>query len=270
MTTIKDLKGFSYPTPTGVSSVVGNLPWHFGTEHLGIVYRTDPDVVASYLPEPLEPGKYPDRVFVEFGRWHSLWDQTDMTYVNPERTYYQETVIWVNSAFKGEQGKTCIQTWVDKDFSLVRGMFMGFHKKFGNTHKSIYHRMNPKMPGLSVGSKMKGWLCAHGERLMEGSLEIKEQIKYTDLPEPILLPLFNIRYFPSMISDAPPSVLELIRLYAQDFCNDEYVWAGDGTIKLFPSEIEEFTRLKPIEVLGAYYFENGCTITGGEILHRWV
>jgi len=270
MTKIGDLKGYAYPTPTGISSVIGNLPWHFGTEHLGLIYKTDPDIVASYLPEPLEPGEFPDRVFVEFGKWFSLWDQTDMPYVNPERTWYQETVIWVNSSYKGEQGKTCIQTWVDKDFSMFRGMVMGFHKKFGNTFKSTYHRMNPQMPELAVGSKMKGWLSAHGERLMEGTLDIKEKIKYTDLPKPILLPFFNIRYFPSIVPGASPSVHELIRLDAKDFRNDDYVWAGDGSLKFFPSEIEEFTRLKVKEIERAYYFENGCTITGGEVLHSWV
>lgn len=270
MTTIDDLKGFAYPTPTGISSVVGDLPWHFGTEHLGIVYKTDPDVVASYLPEPLEPGEYPDRVFVEFGKWYSMWNQTDMPFVNPERTWYQETVIWVNSSYKGEQGKTCIQTWVDKDFSMARGMFMGFHKKFGNTYKSMYHRMNPQMRELGIGSKMKGWMCAHGERLLEGTLKITEKIKYEDLPQPILAPSFNIRYFPSIVPGAKPSVLELVKLDANDFKNDDEVWAGEGTIQLFPSELEEFTRLTVKEVIGAYYFENGCTITGGEILHSWV
>ena len=33
MPTISDFKGFAYPSPTGVSSVVGNMPWHFATEH---------------------------------------------------------------------------------------------------------------------------------------------------------------------------------------------------------------------------------------------
>ena len=43
MTTINDLKGFCYPlTPGGVSSLVGDMPWHYATEYLNIAYRTDP------------------------------------------------------------------------------------------------------------------------------------------------------------------------------------------------------------------------------------
>jgi len=271
ITRISDLKGFAYPSPLGVASVVGDLPWHFGTEHLGILYKTDPDVVASYLPEPLEPGENPEVVFIEFGKWFSLWDnQLDMQFVNPERTWYQETVIWVSSSFKGEQGKTCIQTWVDNDFSIARGMFMGFNKKFGKTYKTDPRPVNPKMEPLGIGSKMKGWTCAHGERLIEGTLEITKKISYDELPNPILLPLFNIRYFPSIVKNAPPSVCELVKMHAEDFRHGEDVWAGNGTIKLFPSELEEFTRLVPKEVIGAYYYTNGCTITGGEILHNWL
>ncbi|MBT3358334.1 MAG: hypothetical protein HN403_01760 [Rhodospirillales bacterium] len=34
--------------------------------------------------------------------------------------------------------------------------------------------------------------------------------------------------------------------------------------------LEEHTNLEVREPLGAYYFENGYTITGGKVLHNWV
>lgn len=269
MTNINDMKGFAYPTPLGISSVVGNLPWHFGTEHLSIVYRTDPSVIKTYLPDPLEPGENPDLVIIDFGKWFSLWDNLDMPFINPERTWYQETVIWVGSSYKGKQGKTCIQSWVDNDFSLIRGFIMGFNKKLGQTYKTDYMPVNPKMPPIGVGSKLMGWTCAHGERLMEGTLTIQKKIDNNELMDPINKPLFNIRYFPSIVKDAPPSVCELVALHMEDFRFGE-AWSGEGSIKLYPSEIEEHSRLVPKEIVGAYYYTNGCTITGGDVLHRWV
>lgn len=270
MARIEDMKGFAYPTPTGKSSVVGDLPWHFGTEHLSVVYRTDPAAIRSFLPEPLEPGESPDIVIVDFGKWYSLWDnQRDMSYVNPERTWYQETVLWVGSSYKGNQGKTCIQSWVNKDFSLARGMFMGFNKKFGNTYKTECIAENPQMSEIGVGAKLKGWTCSHGERLMEGTLEVKEKINYTDLPDPMNKPLYNIRYFPSIVKGAAPSVCELITLHMENASNGD-VWSGQGTIDFYPADFEEYTLLEPEEVLGAYYYTNGCTITGGKVLYSWV
>jgi len=270
MTKIKNMKGFSYPTPTGASSVVGDLPWHFGTEHLGIIYRTDPKSIKKFLPEPLKPGENPDLVFVEFGKWYSLWDnELDMPYINPERTVYNETVIWVGSSYKGEEGKTCIQTWVDKDFSLARGMYMGFNKRLGETYKTNYFSENPKMPELGVGSKLRGWTTSHGERLMEGTLEVTEKIEYNELPDLINKPLYNIRYFPSIEKGAPPSVCELVTLNMENFQKGD-VWKGKGTFEMYSASFEEYIKLAPREIVGAYYYTNGCTITGGKVLHNWV
>jgi hypothetical protein len=86
MTTINDLRGFCYPlTPGGVSSLVGDLPWHYATEYVTIAYRTDPAAIAAYLPEPLAPAPEPDLAYVAFSRWWSLWDnQPEMAFTNPE------------------------------------------------------------------------------------------------------------------------------------------------------------------------------------------
>jgi acetoacetate decarboxylase len=271
MTLISDLKGFSYPlTPKGTSSVVGDLPWHFGTENLNVVYETDPAAVAAYLPEPLEPGDRPGTVVVSFSKWYSLWDnQRDMAFVNPERARYSETVVWVSSAYKGEQGQTCIFTWVDNDFTMARGWFMGFPKKLGVTYKSEYNALNPQMSAVNVGTKMKGYTVAHGERLMEGTLEIEGRIEASELPKPMGLPVFNVRHFPSITPGAAPSVLELVRLNLENVRFGD-VWAGKGTLKLNPSENEEYMALAPRDVVGAYYFTSGSSVTGGEVLHSWV
>jgi len=54
MTQITDLKGHGYPrTLCGISSIVGDLPWHYGTEDVNIAYPADPDAIAAHLPEPL-------------------------------------------------------------------------------------------------------------------------------------------------------------------------------------------------------------------------
>jgi acetoacetate decarboxylase len=83
MTKIDDLKGFAFPTPEGKVSVVGDLPWHFGAEHLCVVYRTDPEALAAYLPDPLMPGDPLDRVIVDFGKWYSLWDRSTCRKTTP-------------------------------------------------------------------------------------------------------------------------------------------------------------------------------------------
>jgi acetoacetate decarboxylase len=146
---------------------------------------------------------------------------------------------------------------------------MGFPKKLGKTYKTDYNPMHPKMDTPHAGSKLKGYVVAHGERLMEGMVTLEDQIEASDLPAPMGLPVFNIRHFPNIKRGAPPSVLELVRLDVEDVDYGD-VWRGDATIELFPSEVEEHTRLAPNGVVGGYLFSGRTTVTGGRVLHSWV
>ncbi len=67
MARITDLKGFIYPSPAGIATCVGDLPWHYGTEHLCVTYRSDAQAIAAYLPEPLMPARESDLVMIDFG-----------------------------------------------------------------------------------------------------------------------------------------------------------------------------------------------------------
>ncbi len=271
MTSINKLKGYAYPSPQGISGVVGDLPWHFGTEHLDIVFTADPKAIASFLPKPLQPGETPDRVILSFGKWWSLWENgLDLPAVNPERTWYMETVLWIGSSFEGKQGKTCIQSWVDNDFTMARGMFMGFNKKLGQTVITDLQPLNPKMPPIGKGTQMTGYTVSHGERLFEGKVTLNEEIPYKALPDPILKGLFNIRYFPSIVRNAPPSVFEIVSLNMANFRQNETAWAGDALVEFYPSVLEEYMVIEPRDILGGYYFSNGATVLGGEVLHSWV
>jgi Acetoacetate decarboxylase (ADC) len=129
-----------------------------------------------------------------------------MAFTNPERTQYQECAIWVGCLFQGTAGQFCLQIWVSNDFTLARGWFMGFAKRLGQIYLTEYHPLNPRMPLLGPGAKMKGYVCAHGKRLIEGTLEIEKKIACEELPRPMGLPIFHIRHFPSIVRGAPPSV----------------------------------------------------------------
>jgi len=271
MTKIENLQGFCYPlTPGGKSSIVGDYPWHYSAEFFFVVYESDPDVIAKYLPEPLKPGAYPNRVSMSFSRWWSLWDnQLDMAYVNPERTQYTEADIWVGSEYKGKQMQTCLYAWVDNDFTMLRGHFMGYPKKLGYTALTDYHQLNPKMEPIQIGSKIKGFTSAHGERIAEGTLKITEKINYEDLPNPMAIPIGNIRHFPSIVPGAPPSVHELVINESENHQVGD-VWKGDASLILSQSEICEHSELVVKDIIGGYYYTAGFSGKGGKVLHSWV
>lgn len=272
MTKIDDLRGCFFPlTPKGIACLVGDIPWHYATEYLTILYRTQPGAIAAYLPAPLEPGPDPDLAYVAFSKWWSLAESDkEMAFINPERTQYREAAIWAGCSFKGQAGQICLHIWVDNDFSMARGWFMGFPKKLGQISISEYNPLNPAMSAISTASRLKGFVATHGERLIEGALEIEGQASRSGLPAPIGLPVFHIRHFPSIIPAADPSVLELVRLGAENVRYGDTVWEGRGSLKFFPSEIEEHMDLSPKEVLRAFYYTSGYTFPGGEVVHNWL
>jgi len=272
MAKITDLKGYCYPlTPEGRSSVVGPFPWHYGTDYLVISYKTDPNEVAKWLPEPLEPGPQPEMAYVAFSKWWSVWDGGEtLPGVVPERTQYKEGAIWVSCSFKGTPGQICLPIWVDNDFTMARGWFMGFYKKLGQVQITDYNPLNPAMNEIGIGSRLTGIVSSHGEKLIRGSLEIDRKIERADLPKPIGLPLFHIRHFPSLEPGGKPSVLELVKLGATNWNWDPIIWAGKGELDFFPSEIEEHMSLKPKEITGAFRYRNGYTFPGGEVVHNWL
>ncbi len=272
MTHISELKGYCYPlTPEGKASLLGPLPWHYGTEYLSILYHADPKAVNAYLPSPLEPAPEPGICSVVFSRWTSVWEgKNDLAFENPERTQYREAAIWAGCSFKGKPGQICLHIWVDNDFSMARGWFMGFPKRLGQVFFTEPHPLNPMMGEIKAGTNLKGFVTSHGERLIEGTMAVTESIDPTSLPYPLRAPLFHIRHFPSIEAGSPPSVLELVELGATNVKMGPAAWTGKGTLDFFPSNLEEHIPLAPIDILGAYRFSSGYTYPGGKVLHRWV
>lgn len=271
MNTDCGLKGFCYPlSPEGKSSLVGNFPWHYGTEYLNILYKVNPDEVKKWLPTGVELGDHPELAYVAFSKWWSLWDaDLDMASTYPERTQYKEAAIWVGCSYKGEQAQMCLPIWVDNDFSMARGWIMGFPKKLGQISISDYNPQNPEMKEIGIGTKITGVVSSHMERLMKGSLTIEKQISPADLPFPMGRPLIHLRHFPSIVKGAGPSVCELVKLGATNKKAEPIAWAGSGELEFFASGIEEHMGLAPKEVLGAYWFKNGYTFNGAEVLHDY-
>lgn len=275
---LADLKGFSVPfSPEGTAEIVGGPPWDFGVDILSIQYRTDPDAIRKLLPEPLELSKEePDVAYVWFGDWQGLWEgDRGMLGVNPERTLYTECLIGVRCSHNGVEGHRVVYIWVDKDFSLTRGWFMGFPKKMGTvamgTTNRHLHALNPSMQPCGPGSKYAAICEAHGERLVTASIEVTEKIGPEGLPKPFGTDLFHTLHFPSVdVNDrSKPALHQLIQTVSSNTRFGE-IWKGTGELEYLSSMFEEHTALAPKEILGAYIIPVGFRIEGTRLIHDYV
>ena len=275
---LADLKGFSVPfSPEGTAEIVGGPPWDFGVDVLSIQYRTDPDAIRKLLPEPLELSKEePDVAYVWFGDWQGLWEgDRGMLGVNPERTLYTECLIGVRCSYNGVEGHRVVYIWVDKDFSLTRGWFMGFPKKIGTvamgTTNRHLHALNPSMQPCGPGSKYAAICESHGERLVTASITVTEKIGPEGLPKPFGTDLFHTLHFPSVdVNDrSKPALHQLVQTVSSNTRFGE-IWKGTGELEYLPSMFEEHTGLAPKEILGAYIIPVGFRIEGTRLIHDYV
>lgn len=276
---LADLKGYSVPfSPGGTAQIVGGLPWNFGVDILSIQYRTDPKEIAKLLPEPLELSKdEPDVAYIWFGDWQGLWaGNEDMLGANPERCLYTEALIGVRCSCNGVEGHRVVYIWVDKDFSLARGWFMGFPKKIGTiamgTTNRHLHALNPAMQPCGPGSWYGAMAERGGERLVTAGIRVKDKITPDQLPKPFGTDLFHTIHFPSADvetrAEKPALVHHLIQTVSSNISFGE-IWRGDGELTYHQSAFDEHTAIAPREILGAYIIPVGFTIEGTKLIHDY-
>jgi acetoacetate decarboxylase len=274
---LADLKGYSVPlSPGGSAQIVGGLPWNFGVDLLAIHFRTDAGNLAKLLPEPLEPSREePDVAYVWFGDWQGLWSGHDnMLGVNPERCLYTECLIGVRCSYRGQEGQRVVYIWVDKDFSLARGWFMGFPKKIGKvqmgTTNRHLHALNPALQPCGPGSEYAAICESHGERLVTAKIRVRERIGPDRLPKPFGTDLFHTLHFPSadVNNRDRPLLHQLVQTVSSNLRFGE-IWSGDGEAVFHPSLFEEHAAIAPREVIGAYIIPVGFRIEGTRLIHTY-
>ena len=272
-----ELKGYSHPlSPSGKAQLVGKFPWYFSTAQMIICYNADPKEVQKQLPEPYKVSKTePAGCMCWFGDWLIVPSEfKDLAASNPERVQYKECMLLVNCCVNGIEARHCPYIWVDSDFAMLAGMLMGFPKKLGKIYlshsKAKIYGLNEAFGKVGKGTVFGGFLEALGERLVTGSIKLKEQISPSKLPPNFAAPIFNTIYLPSSDIDSDkPFVRRLIRILEENFVFGEIWAAEDASLTFMESELEEHIRLKPVQITGAYYLEIGIKVLGTKLIQEW-
>ncbi|MCR4443000.1 MAG: acetoacetate decarboxylase family protein [Peptococcaceae bacterium] len=271
-----ELKGFCHPlSPGGKSQLIGGPPWHFVSEQMIITYRAEPGQVSKFIPEPLKPSTIePNGCCVRINSFVSVWDsEKEMLFTNPERCNFKEGFIDIHCNYQGEEAKKLAFIWVDNDFTLLRGWFMGAPKKLGKIYTSYekrhLHELNPAIGKFGTGSKIKGIVTAHADRLITASMTLGKKITAEELPASLKCKMFNIIHFPNIAIGADKPMVNCL---VQDVttANIGEVWeAKDAALIFNESDIEEHILLKPKEITGAYFMSLGITFHGVQIIHDY-
>jgi acetoacetate decarboxylase len=264
---VADLQGFMFPrTATGTASILPRPPWHYSGELLTIEYRTEPDRVIELLPDGLEPAEDPGAVALVWADWQSCSDSFEEL-LDPVRSQYKEVFFVIRGRHRGEHVSRCAYIWVDKDYALVRGHYQGYPKKLGSIHLTRPVAYGKAGPRLEPGGRFGATLAAYDRRLAEATFTITGTSDTGGFVNSHAM--YHTRFMPAIEgADAPPSLHELVTMKTVDV-DAGPVHTGEAELTLFDSPTEEFARLEPRELLGAYYRQVGATFAGGTTVERY-
>lgn len=253
------LKGYSLPiTPKGESSLVNELPWYFGGNVLEVMYYTDEKVFESFLPDNFLMGKLGPLVSI------SIMDMVSITEKELERDEiinndYKECVIKLYCEIEGQPKWFPIITYVNRDFSLIRGYLQGFAKKEAQINVSKPHYLNEIFGTIKKGNKLKG-VC---ERFNDIHIEIDIILekKRRDVFENY--PFCTYRFIPDFVKP-DESIVDSIVEIEMDHITKDNCWEGLGKVTILGKN--EFTNLQPNKIVCSRCYSQGFRIIGGRVL----
>jgi acetoacetate decarboxylase len=196
------------------------------------MFRTDPEVIASLLPPPLEPGAMPIAT-----AYIAEFHQTNFGIV------YNEAALFIPAAYNGEEGKYCLSMPVDNDMGLIAGReVFGYPKKIAE--KIYVTRKDDTVTGECVRK---------GVPLYKMSIDLKEQLTEKTPPAPNFL----IKFFPGCDYLSVDRGCYLMRQVNPG--EGGKWWQGDGELELNSSKDDPLGDV-PVEEVVAYLYGEGTTI----------
>ena len=107
------LKGYTTPrTPRGTSSLAPAPPWHYVSTTVAVEFDADPDRVAAFLPQGLDPAG--GRCAVYFAEWQFVTDR-GTEYLDPVTSQYKEMILLLPAKRQGADAAYCPFIFVDQD-----------------------------------------------------------------------------------------------------------------------------------------------------------
>jgi acetoacetate decarboxylase len=261
---VPDVQGFFAPrTATGRASLLPAPPWFYSGDLLTVEYRVDPARVRELLPEPLDlADEDPGAVAFIWADWQSCAaDKAQL--LDPVRGQYKEAFVVVRCAFEGSTYSRCVYIWVDSDFAIARGTHQGYPKKLGAIHMTRPHPYGPA-PRVAAGGQFGASLAAADRRLAEARITLVAESETNGFVNSHAMA--HNRIVTSIDDPAVFSLDELIATASADF-EGGTPWRADvDEFALFDSPTEELDRLRPEEMIGAYYRQVGVEWNGGRLL----
>ncbi len=272
-------RGFTRPfSPKGKASALPSLPWVFAADQVMIHFKSDPDVIKSYLPFPIKPNpKIDGEAF--------LWtpnlkcypqNEEEMSNIkNPARTQYNVCVIAVPGLFDDKEILISAFQWCDKDWLVILSWMIGTCAKqatfLDNGVHPLFADVNHNQTG-ALGTEFTRTVSRNGEQLIninytpEMNITSKEMKFFTST-----FPLLSERHIPdfNIPPKGKPLVHDLTQMILEKSSAKGFV-KGKASLKFnADADNEELGDLMPTHVLGGYRWQTSWLMPGLKVVHDY-
>jgi len=237
--------GFSTPLD---APTIPRFPFRFrDVEVFTMTYRTDPDAIASLLPEPLEPTG--DAVMIH------LYRMNDTDWLGP----YSEVNVMVGAALPGRA-------------EAAYSPYLFLSSEVGVAHGREIHGQPKKLalPRLEFrGDLIVGVLARNRIDVVTGTMPYKQQTAEVRELAAIFPFATNLNLKAVDHIDGRPAIRQLTSRKLADLEVTE-CWRGPCTVELRPNAQAPVHRL-PVRAEGpGFYWRGAFTLVPGEILHDYL
>jgi len=211
-----------------------------GAQMLGILYETEPAVVAGLLPPPLEPAAEPWAL--------SYIAEFPETNLGPG---YREGAIFVRCQYQGEVGNYCLSMPLNDEARMHNGRnIYGFPKKLATV---ALHR---------DGNTAEGWIERHGTRFVTVRANLTAKL---DEPPLKVGPNFLFKFMPA--ADLSRGFDGPVLLVRQRNEFDYHCFEmGAGEIVFEDSRHDPWSDIVCKRVIASYFFTSTNRLLPGEVL----
>ncbi|MET3965283.1 acetoacetate decarboxylase family protein [Bradyrhizobium sp. S3.9.1] len=260
------LKGFTVPkSPFGQAALTPPPPWHYAGDAVGVEFWADPDATAATLPNGLSPDPESNgHAVMLFLDWQ--FTAQDDEYLEPARYQYREAFVLVDAMYVDIPVMWCPYIYVDNDAALARGWTQGFPKKTGSIFQTrSFVAPGPAAAPMASGSRFGASLSAHGQRLAEACVTLREPVE--DGLSLVGRPTVLLRYFPSLVAGRrdKPAVDELA-MSVTDNLTVAGAWIGTGELNFPDANGEELHSLAPRRIESGFRYSLSYSTSDLKIL----
>lgn len=223
-----------------------------GETVFAVHFRTDPDVHAKHVPDPLNPIRHGEAMAL-FGQTvlHDEAINDEWSYPPPRRCALHESSVVFPCEVEGTEGFLFTHHHSDRDWAVRNFSAMGYDSTFAEMYLSRYPPELSEFVPREVGKTIEAKTVTSKGVHMHGKMSLEQSD--VDHPWPSHYTVFGRRRVEDDSINSPTTYL------VNDITTETYerserhtIWSGEAKLEL--TEVA-FGDLQPREILGGYVYD---------------